>query len=147
MAVAGVEIERHIGEHADFGRRILDGADGAANEIIGIERFLRILAAPIGAGVREQGDSRSTDRRDTPGMVPTGVSTSWPSVGNSGQIRLAGDRLVSRCRSRLQAVMRVRRRRVWGNRVMAVDYSARCFLSSMPVMMPVSLAAVVPDCL
>jgi hypothetical protein len=30
---------------------------------------------------------------------------------------------------------------------MAVDYSARCFLSSMPVMMPVSLAAVVPDCL
>ena len=39
MAVAGKGIERHIAKDADLGHFLLDGANGAADQIVGIERF------------------------------------------------------------------------------------------------------------
>ena len=39
MAVAGVGIERHVAHDADVRHRLLDGAHGPADEIVGIERL------------------------------------------------------------------------------------------------------------
>ena len=40
MAVRGIGIERDVGQHADFRRGVLDRLDRAADEIVGVERFL-----------------------------------------------------------------------------------------------------------
>ena len=39
MAVAGIGVERHVAEQADLRHRFFDGADSAADQIVGIERL------------------------------------------------------------------------------------------------------------
>ena len=59
MAVAGIGIERDIAEDADLRHRLLDRADGAADEIVGIERLGSVLVAQLRVGIgkqREAGD-------------------------------------------------------------------------------------------
>ena len=64
MAVAGIGIERDIAEHADLRHFFFDGADGAADEIIGIERFRtgRIAQARLGIGKQSEAGDRQLRR-------------------------------------------------------------------------------------
>ena len=57
MAVAGVGIERHVAEHADLRHLLLDGADGAADQVVGVERLAAGLVAQFRVGVGEQRDA------------------------------------------------------------------------------------------
>ena len=54
MAVAGIGIERHVAEHADLRHFFLDGANGAADQIVGIERFGAVVVAPPRLGIGKQ---------------------------------------------------------------------------------------------
>ena len=59
MAVAGIGIERDVAEDADLGHLLLDRADGAADQVVRIERFAAVLVAQLRIGVgkeREAGD-------------------------------------------------------------------------------------------
>ena len=59
MAVAGIGIERHVAEDADLRHLLLDGADGAADEVVRIERFRADVVALAWVGIgkeREAGD-------------------------------------------------------------------------------------------
>ena len=57
MAVGGIGIERHVAEDADLRHRLLDGADGAADEIVGVERFRAGLVALFQVGMGEKRDA------------------------------------------------------------------------------------------
>ena len=63
LPMRGIGIKRDIGEHADvIPAGILDGANGAAHQIIGVERLAAILAAALGLRVgeeREAGDAKA----------------------------------------------------------------------------------------
>ena len=76
-----------------------------------------VLGAVIGAAIGNQIGS-GTGRAAATGLGAVGGAVIGnniqPSVTNSGQIRLAGSSVVSRCIARLQPVERVRRRRVAG---------------------------------
>ena len=61
MAVRRIGIERDVGEHADFGRRVLRRLDRAADQIVGIERLARIVGAQAGRRVGEQGDAGNAE--------------------------------------------------------------------------------------
>ena len=53
-----VGVERDIGQNADcIAMCLFDGADGAAHEIVGVERLFTVLAAPLGLCVGEQCDA------------------------------------------------------------------------------------------
>ena len=101
MAVRGIGIERDVGQHADLGHRILDRADRAAHQVVGVERLARIVGAQLARACwgtarctgcrasrasRARAASRSTDQRDTPGSAAIGSSHAVPSETNSGQI-------------------------------------------------------------
>ena len=58
MAVAGEGIERHVAQHADLGHFFLDGADGAADQIVRIERFAARLVAQGSDRYRERARCR-----------------------------------------------------------------------------------------
>ena len=104
MAVAGVGIERDVGQDADLGHRILDRLDRAADQIVGVERFARVVGAQLLGRVREQRDARNAKlgrllclgadavelQRLTPGSEPIGSSQSRPSQTNSGQMKSLG---------------------------------------------------------
>ena len=49
MAVAGEGIERDVAQDADLGHFLLDGADGAADEIVRIERFAAVSSRSVGS--------------------------------------------------------------------------------------------------
>ena len=53
MAVAGVGIERDVAEDADLRHLLLDGADGAADQIVRIERLAAVLVAQRSGRYRE----------------------------------------------------------------------------------------------
>ena len=57
MAVAGKGIERDVAEDADLGHFLLDGADGAADQIVRVERLAARLVAQRRIGVGEQRDA------------------------------------------------------------------------------------------
>ena len=54
MAVAGVGIERHIGQHAKLWHRLLERTHRAAHQVVGIERFFAALRAALDLRVGEQ---------------------------------------------------------------------------------------------
>ena len=49
MAVAGIGIERHVAEDADLRHLFLDGADGAADQVVGVERLGAVVVASAGS--------------------------------------------------------------------------------------------------
>ena len=53
MAVAGVGIERHVAQDADIRHFLLDGADGAADQVVGVERLGAVLVAQRSDRYRE----------------------------------------------------------------------------------------------
>jgi hypothetical protein len=57
VAVAGVGIERDVGQHADLRHRILDRLDRAADEVVAVERLARVVAAQRLRGVGKQSDA------------------------------------------------------------------------------------------
>ena len=61
VAMAGVGIERNVGEHADLGTAGLDCSDRAAHQIIGVERLLTAPAATLGLSIRKQREARNTE--------------------------------------------------------------------------------------
>ena len=69
VAVRGVGVERDIGQDTDLGHRVLDGADRAAHEVVGVERFLAHFAAQVRRGVGEEGDARDAEVAGFAGAV------------------------------------------------------------------------------
>ena len=59
MAVRGERVERHVAQDADFGHRLLQRGDGAADEIAGVERL-----AAFGVLQRRRHRRKHRDRRD-----------------------------------------------------------------------------------
>ena len=57
VAVAGVGIERDVAQDADLRHRLLDGADRAADEVVGVERLAAVLVAQLRVGVGKQRDA------------------------------------------------------------------------------------------
>ena len=58
LPVAGVGIERDVGQHADrIAERVLDRRGRAAHQIVGIERFGAVLAAPVGLRIGKEGET------------------------------------------------------------------------------------------
>ncbi len=65
VAMRRVGIERDVGQHADLRHRILDGADRAADEIVGVERFParpRCAATPACWGTAPRRECRASPR-------------------------------------------------------------------------------------
>ena len=60
MPMGGVGVERHVGEHADLRHRILDSADRAADQIVGVERFLCVVRPELRRSVGEERDARDS---------------------------------------------------------------------------------------
>ena len=58
MAVAGIGIERDVAENADVGHFFLDRADGAADEIVRIERLAAVVVAQTRIGIGKERDAR-----------------------------------------------------------------------------------------
>ena len=58
MAVAGIGVERDVAQHADVRHFVLDGADGAADQVVRIERLAAVLVAQAWVGVGEERDAR-----------------------------------------------------------------------------------------
>ncbi len=61
MAVRGIGIERDVGQHADLRRGVLGRPDRAADQIVGVERLARVVAAQLGRRVGEQGDAGNAE--------------------------------------------------------------------------------------
>ena len=61
VAVAGVRVERDVGQDADVRAAGLDRGDGAAHQIAGVKRLGPIVAAVGGGGIREQGQARDAE--------------------------------------------------------------------------------------
>ena len=57
MAVAGEGIERDVAQNADLGHFFLDGADGAADQIVRIERLAAVFVAQSRIGIGKQRDA------------------------------------------------------------------------------------------
>ena len=55
MAVRRIGIERDVGQHADLRRRVLGRLDRAADEIVGVERLARVVAAQSRRACWERG--------------------------------------------------------------------------------------------
>ena len=53
VAVGGIGIERDVGQHPDLRDRVLDRLDRAADQVVGVERFLGALGAQVLGRVRE----------------------------------------------------------------------------------------------
>ena len=67
LPVAGIGIERDIGEHADVAAAgVLDRPNRAAHEVVGVERLFPALAAKRRGRVREQGDAGDAERPRLP---------------------------------------------------------------------------------
>jgi hypothetical protein len=123
VPVAGIRVERDIGDDADLRYCLLDGPDGAANEIFRVERLRTRLVAQGSGRVGKQGERRnaaasrasftawSIECRITPGMVEIGSEWSAPSQMKIGQIRSAAERAFSRTSRRAHSAFRLRRMR------------------------------------
>ena len=61
MAVAGIGVERHIGDEADVRHRRLDGAQRLADEVLRIERLGADVVAQLRVGVGEKRDRRNAE--------------------------------------------------------------------------------------
>ena len=129
MPVAGIGIERDVGQHADLRHRILDRADRAAHQIVGVERLARRRRCAAARGVLGNSATHGMPRsrasfaaRDDPvdrpardagqrrdrllHPLPFGDEQRPDQVGG-GQHRLGVE-------ARLQPAARVRRRRSAG---------------------------------
>ena len=127
MAVAGIGIERDVAQDADVGHFLLDGADGAADEVVRVERLGAGLVAQAGVGIGEQGEAgdvaaaprvrrRAPPRRPKSAppraSSPPGCGCVSPSMRNSGQIRSSAVSTFSRTMRRAHSDLRLRRWRV-----------------------------------
>jgi hypothetical protein len=63
VAVRCIGIERDVGEDADLRYRILDCLDRPADEVVGVERFPRVVGAKLVRRVREKRDARDAEAR------------------------------------------------------------------------------------
>ena len=61
VAVAGVGIERDVGDEADPGELLLDRPAGLADEVALVERFAAVLVLEMRLGVGEEGDRRDAE--------------------------------------------------------------------------------------
>ena len=125
MAVAGIGIERDVAQDSDIGKFLLDRADGAADQIVGIERLGSIVVAQRRVGVGEESQRRmpslaarsasrtasSIDTRSTPGIEAIAMRWRAPSTTNSGQIRSSAVGAFSRTIRRTHGARRLRRGR------------------------------------
>ena len=68
VTVAGKGVERHVAQDADVGHFFLDRADGAADKIVGIERFAARLIAQFRVGVWEERDAGNAQFGRTLGL-------------------------------------------------------------------------------
>ena len=60
LPMRGIRVERYVGQHADLiAMRGLDGADGLAHQIVGVQRFGSVVAAFVAGRIRKQGNARN----------------------------------------------------------------------------------------
>ena len=69
MAVAGIGIERHVGEDADIGHGLLDGAAGPADQVFGVERLAADCVPQARIGVGKQRHRRDAQLRGALGLA------------------------------------------------------------------------------
>ena len=86
MAVAGVGIERDVGEEADVRHCLLDGAQRAADEIVRVERFAAVGVAQrrIGVGKERKAGMPSSAARSASRTASSTVSRSTPGIEATG---------------------------------------------------------------
>ena len=61
MAVAGIGIERHVGDEADVRHGGLDGPQRPADEVVGVERLGADRVAQLRVGIGEERDRRNAE--------------------------------------------------------------------------------------
>ena len=134
MAVAGVGIERDVAQDADVRHFLLDRADGAADEIVGIERLAAVLVAQARIGIGKERDAGDRELRRALGLAHGLIDRKplharhrgdrharafCPSTTNIGQIRSAADSVFSRTMRRSHSVAAQAARAVRSDRAAA----------------------------
>ena len=69
VAVAGVRVERDVGDEAELRELPLDGAAGLADEIAVVEGLAAALVLEMRLGVRKERDRRDVERDRPPGLA------------------------------------------------------------------------------
>ncbi len=130
LAVGGVGVECDVADHADAVVRVLDGANGAAHEVVGVCRFVAVLGFELRGCHGEYGDRRDAERLGVANCFHHEIDTQAldarasresacahlaPLGRTQGQMRSAGVTVDSRVRRRTQSWLRLRRIRVLGN--------------------------------
>ena len=109
MAVAGVGIERDIGQHTDLRHRIFDRLDRAAHEIVRIERLAPVIGTQFVGRVREQGQAGNARFGRQPGALGKPVDAPPRHAGQRANRLLAGLAVANEQRpdevARVQAVL------------------------------------------
>ncbi len=86
MAMRGVGIERDVADDADIGHGGLDGADGAADQIVGVDRLGGRVVAQRHVGIGKQRDGR--DAR----LAASSAAATTRSIGQPLHARHRRDR-------------------------------------------------------
>ena len=63
MAVGGVGVERDVRQNADVRHGVLDGAGGAAHQVVGVGRLAAVIGAAVGGRVGKQGKAGNAEAR------------------------------------------------------------------------------------
>ncbi len=87
MAVAGEGIERHVAQDADLRHFLLDGAHGAADQIVGIERFAAGLVAQARIGIGKQREAGDRELGRALGLAHRLVDRQPLDAGHGGDRR------------------------------------------------------------
>ena len=82
MAVAGEGIERHIGDDADIGHGLLDGACGLVDQIVRFENVRAGLVALVHFHIGKGGERRDAQIRGHPGRFHRLVHTHPVDAGH-----------------------------------------------------------------
>ena len=69
MPVRGERVERHVAQHADLGHRLLQRRDGAADQIVGVDRLAAVGVLERRVDRREHRDRRDAERGGLAGGV------------------------------------------------------------------------------
>jgi len=84
MAVSGVRIERHVRQDADVGHRVADGAGGAADQVVGVERLLALRRPGGRRRVGEKGEAGDAEVAGFPGARRHPVDRPAGHAGQGG---------------------------------------------------------------
>ena len=74
LAMAGIGIERDVGQNADIiAQRVLHRLCGATHQVVGVQRFPAIIAALAGRGIGKQGNAGNAEIKSLAGALDDAV--------------------------------------------------------------------------